>query len=73
VVMEWKIGPIEVISLVVFVGYSVTYSLHIAHNYVEVSCSDPECERLEMEFIAKERRRACVSAVCDSAHVVAWS
>ena len=25
--------PLEVISLVVFVGYSVTYALHIAHNY----------------------------------------
>ena len=23
----------QVISLVVFVGYSVTYALHIAHNY----------------------------------------
>lgn len=35
VVMGWSIGPIEVISLVVFVGYSVTYSLHIAHRYAE--------------------------------------
>lgn len=32
-IMAWSIGPIEVISLVVFVGYSVTYALHIAHNY----------------------------------------
>jgi len=35
VVMSWKIGPIEVISLVIFVGYSVTYSLHIAHVFSE--------------------------------------
>merc|ERR1712061_741830 len=28
--MAWRLGPIEVISLVVFVGYSVTYALHVA-------------------------------------------
>merc|ERR1719199_1336963 len=55
VLMGWDIGPIEVISLVVFVGYSVTYSLHIAHNYVEVPATDPEMIRLEREYLAKER------------------
>eukprot|EP00434_Breviolum_minutum_P038652 symbB.v1.2.034294.t1/scaffold4401.1/size40130/4 len=33
VVMGWAIGPIEVIALIVFIGYAVTYSLHIAHRY----------------------------------------
>jgi len=33
--MGWMIGSIEVISLVIFVGYSVTYSLHVAHTYAE--------------------------------------
>jgi len=33
VVMGWPIGPIEVIALIVFIGYAVTYSLHIAHKY----------------------------------------
>ena len=32
----------QVISLVVFVGYSVTYALHIAHDYSEAKASDPE-------------------------------
>merc|ERR1712151_656265 len=32
-VMGWAIGPIEVIALIVFIGYAVTYSLHIAHLY----------------------------------------
>jgi hypothetical protein len=32
-VMQWPIGPVEVIALIVFVGYAVTYSLHIAHKY----------------------------------------
>jgi len=36
VIMGWKIGSIEVISLVIFLGYSVTYSLHVAHSYAEV-------------------------------------
>jgi len=31
--MQWPIGPIEVIALIVFIGYAVTYSLHIAHKY----------------------------------------
>jgi hypothetical protein len=33
VVMGWQIGLIEVIAIVYFVGYAVTYSLHIAHKY----------------------------------------
>jgi hypothetical protein len=57
VVMGWAIGPIEVISLVVFVGYAVTYSLHIAHNYVEVNSKDHEAIALEQEYLSKERRR----------------
>eukprot|EP00933_Yihiella_yeosuensis_P018733 TRINITY_DN1528_c1_g2_i1.p1 TRINITY_DN1528_c1_g2~~TRINITY_DN1528_c1_g2_i1.p1 ORF type:complete len:867 (+),score=160.20 TRINITY_DN1528_c1_g2_i1:44-2602(+) len=32
-VCSWPIGPIEVIALIVFIGYAVTYSLHIAHRY----------------------------------------
>jgi len=31
--MGWAIGPLEVIALIVFIGYAVTYSLHIAHKY----------------------------------------
>lgn len=41
VIMDWSIGPIEVIALVVFLGYSVTYSLHVAHNYSEICGDDP--------------------------------
>eukprot|EP00435_Cladocopium_sp_Y103_P060718 s43_g22.t1 len=37
VIMAWTVGPIEVISLVAFVGYSVTYSLHVAHIYGEAN------------------------------------
>jgi len=33
VVMEWKIGAIEVLSLIVFVGFAVDYCLHVAHKY----------------------------------------
>lgn len=35
--MGWSLGPIEVIALIVFVGYAVTYSLHIAHKYGDAS------------------------------------
>merc|ERR1712159_209686 len=30
-IMGWSVGPIELLSLIVFVGYSVTYPLHVAH------------------------------------------
>eukprot|EP00928_Gymnodinium_smaydae_P023610 TRINITY_DN19419_c0_g6_i1.p1 TRINITY_DN19419_c0_g6~~TRINITY_DN19419_c0_g6_i1.p1 ORF type:complete len:1724 (-),score=278.13 TRINITY_DN19419_c0_g6_i1:77-5248(-) len=39
--LAWTIGPIEVIALIVFVGYAVTYSLHVAHKY---SCIDAVCD-----------------------------
>mmetsp|Transcript_73427 Transcript_73427/g.174966 ORF Transcript_73427/g.174966 Transcript_73427/m.174966 type:complete len:1301 (+) Transcript_73427:141-4043(+) len=42
VVFQWPIGPIEVISLIIFVGYAVTYSLHIAHNFAELSSKDED-------------------------------
>lgn len=33
VMLGWALGPIEVIALVAFVGYAVTYTLHVAHHY----------------------------------------
>jgi len=45
VLMGWAVGPIEVIALIVFIGYAVTYSLHIAHRYGSgeaVHCELPE-------------------------------
>jgi len=44
-VMGWKVGPIEIIFLVVFLGYSVTFGLHIAVNYSEVMPGDRELEQ----------------------------
>jgi len=33
VVMGNDIGPLETVSLIFFIGYSLTYTLHIAHQY----------------------------------------
>jgi len=33
IIMGWAMGPIEVIALVAFVGYAVTYTLHVAQQY----------------------------------------
>jgi len=52
-IMKWAIGPIEVICLVVFVGFSVTYSLHIAHNFSRIR----EGDSLYKEALQKIRRR----------------
>jgi hypothetical protein len=40
--MGWTLGPIEIIFLVVFLGYSVTFGLHMAVNYSEVQVDDQE-------------------------------
>jgi hypothetical protein len=48
VAMGWAIGPIEVIALIVFIGYAVTYSLHIAHRYT--SNEGPLVEPLPLEM-----------------------
>eukprot|EP00930_Biecheleria_cincta_P019242 TRINITY_DN14739_c0_g2_i1.p1 TRINITY_DN14739_c0_g2~~TRINITY_DN14739_c0_g2_i1.p1 ORF type:complete len:336 (-),score=37.81 TRINITY_DN14739_c0_g2_i1:59-997(-) len=42
VVLSWPLGAIELISLIVFVGYAATFCLHIAHAY-----SEPWDEELE--------------------------
>jgi len=46
-ILGWSIGPIEVIALIVFVGYSVTYCMHVAHSYAVsiLSGSSKEEER----------------------------
>jgi len=40
-VMGWSIGPIEIIFLVVFLGYSITFGLHFAANFSQVRANDP--------------------------------
>jgi len=40
---QWEVGLIEVIAIVYFIGYAVTYSLHIAHKY---ACEEEEDESL---------------------------
>jgi len=40
-ILRWSFGPIEVICLVVFVGYSVTFGLHVANNYAQAGPADP--------------------------------
>merc|ERR1719265_1713598 len=54
-VMGWNIGAIEVIALVVFVGYSITYSLHIAHHYSTTPADDPSAMQLEELAISRKR------------------
>jgi len=53
--MGWAVGAVEVISLVVFVGYSVTYSLHIAHNYSEAQQGDTQFAGIVKKLVRKNR------------------
>jgi len=55
--MEWTIGPIEIIFLVFFLGYSMTFGLHMAFNYSQITPSDPQLENmLEWESFREDRR-----------------
>jgi len=40
VVMAWKIGAVEVLSLIMFIGFAVDYCLHIAHKFQSCSIHD---------------------------------
>lgn len=40
-IMQWNIGPVDVLALIIFVGYAVTYALHIAHSYHNVGTRSP--------------------------------
>eukprot|EP00424_Heterocapsa_rotundata_P001677 CAMPEP_0168690550 /NCGR_PEP_ID=MMETSP0503-20121227/32217_1 /TAXON_ID=89963 /ORGANISM="Heterocapsa rotundata, Strain SCCAP K-0483" /LENGTH=176 /DNA_ID=CAMNT_0008735929 /DNA_START=47 /DNA_END=574 /DNA_ORIENTATION=+ len=48
VVKGWAIGPIEVIALIVFSGYAVTYSLHVAHRYGGKHADEEDISDLDM-------------------------
>jgi hypothetical protein len=39
-IMGWALGPIELISLIVFVGYAVTYPLHVAHSFIDAKVEE---------------------------------
>jgi len=54
-IFKWLIGPIEVICLVVFVGYSVTFGLHISGDYARVQEDDRDL--LVNNRVAKEMQR----------------
>lgn len=54
-VFKWLIGPIEVICLVVFVGYSVTFGLHISGDYARVQ--EDDADLVVNNRIAKEMQR----------------
>merc|ERR1711933_63946 len=38
--LGYAVGPIEVLGLIFFIGYAVTYSLHIAHAFTETKLAD---------------------------------
>jgi len=67
--MGWALGAIEVLGLIVFVGYSLTYSLHIAHKYHEhmlATCGNGGLKDRRKEAVLSSLR-CMTSAVCGSA------
>jgi hypothetical protein len=57
-IMKWAIGPIEVICLVVFVGFSVTYSLHIAHNFSRIRDGDTLFKEALQKIGRRQQKRS---------------
>jgi predicted RND superfamily exporter protein len=41
--MDWRMGLIESISLIVFIGLSVDYVVHISHSFT--TCPEKQTER----------------------------
>lgn len=68
VFMSWPVGAMEVLGLIVFVGYSITYSLHIAHKYQEHVIK----LAADVTMNARERRKEAVlhSMRCMSGAVI---
>jgi hypothetical protein len=53
VMLGWALGPIEIVFVIVFLGYSVTYGLHLANNFAAVSRHDVEIAAVELRFPSK--------------------
>mmetsp|Transcript_7818 Transcript_7818/g.19107 ORF Transcript_7818/g.19107 Transcript_7818/m.19107 type:complete len:540 (-) Transcript_7818:12-1631(-) len=71
VVMGWMIGAVEVISLIVFIGYSITYCIHLVHAYGS-HVDEPSAEGAGHDTKGRHRRAAFAittigSAICGSA------
>lgn len=64
VILGWLIGPIEVIALVLFTGYGITYNLQIATNYDEAHARDRDL--LEAEVRTRLRRNGCADQATKS-------
>lgn len=47
VVFGWLLGPIEIIFLVIFLGYSLTFNLHLSVNYAQVRADKPRLHEEE--------------------------
>jgi len=70
VFLGWTIGAIEVLGLIIFVGYSITYSLHIAHKYREGIRETEQSDlspRERREFAVRFALTAMTSAIVGSA------
>jgi len=72
-IMKWPIGAIEIVALIAFIGYAMTYSLHIAHRYSSYGASPepakdaPEDERNWAPQIRLMRTRFALETIGQAA------
>jgi len=67
-IMEWAIGAVEVLCLIIFVGFAVDYCFHIAHKYH--SCHITTFEEEEEELGAEEVMEKISSAASATASAI---
>jgi len=58
IIMNWSIGAIEVLSLIVFVGFAVDYCLHLSHKYHSCHITDVEEKDDEEEEVQETETMA---------------
>lgn len=59
IIMKWSIGAIEVLSLIVFVGFAVDYCLHLSHKYHSCHITDvEEIDEVEEEEVPENETMA---------------
>jgi len=68
-IMGWTLGPIELLGIIFFVGYTASYPLHVVHSFCHVS-KDSIAEECMAMLPSRKAHHECHQ---DDASVITWS
>jgi hypothetical protein len=63
VILGWTMGAVEVVALIVFLGYVFTFNLHIAHAYSHSAHDDARCISIDLSEAVGSARNPIGTAV----------